>query len=139
LFYFIASYHYDYLREHDGEWVLQCCSHGTVQRSSAEAGPGRSSAPPCLPYRCKNHAISSTLHPPPAPQTLNFIIWKIKRSSIPICLFNNFVSIVFRFVLQIVYIFKHNITCIILHNRKQHKYLNIVLIFFVWELHKFHI
>jgi len=75
----------EYSHEHGGEWVLQCCSHGTVQRSSAEAGPGRSSAPPCLPYRCTNHAISSTLHPPPAPQTLNFNICKIKPLIISIC------------------------------------------------------
>lgn len=78
--YYVAPLQFiaEHLREHGGKWVLQGCCLWTVQRSSAEAGPGRSSAPPCLPYRCTNHAISLTLHPPPAPQTLDFNIWKKK-------------------------------------------------------------
>lgn len=64
-----------YSREHGGVRCLSG-SHGTVQRSSAEAGPGRSSAPPFLPYRCTtDRAISSVVLPPPVPRTLDSNIW----------------------------------------------------------------
>lgn len=91
-----------YSREHGDERYL-CCYHGTVQRSSAEAGPGRSSAPPFLPYRCTNRAISLVLHPPPAPRTLNFNIWK-KPNGLFIYFYFSF------YFLRVIYILKQNYT-----------------------------